>query len=372
VGPKKRSALAADPRDDRFMLRAVRLARGGLGATYPNPSVGAVVVHEGRVVAAARSDPTGGPHAEVKALRQAGATARGATLYVTLEPCCHEGRTGPCTTAILEAGIARVVVGIRDPAPHVDGKGLSKLSARGVSVTTDVQRDACAQVHAHYLHHVETGRPWVTLKIASSLDGRIATAQGDSKWITGEPARRHGHRLRAEHHAIVVGVGTVLADDPRLDVRLAKGVDPIPVVLDSRLRVARARPMPQIVREGTIVLHAPGVSVRARAAVQRSGAELVEIEGSGDGRVDLTAALKMLGGREIRSMLVEGGGVLHGAFVAAGLWTRMVVFQAPRLLGEGRAMVAGVSWPKVADAPVLRVLSRRSLGDDLVTIFEPG
>jgi diaminohydroxyphosphoribosylaminopyrimidine deaminase / 5-amino-6-(5-phosphoribosylamino)uracil reductase len=371
VAPRRRSRAEAGAADERFMARAVRLARAGLGATYPNPSVGAVVVRRGRVIAAARSDPTGGPHAEVKALAQAGAAARGATIYVTLEPCCHHGRTGPCTAAILRAGVARVVIGVRDPAPHAAGRGIRALARRGVEVTEKVQLQACHAVHEHYLHHARTGLPFVTLKIASSLDGRIATAQGDSKWITGEAARRHGHRLRALHHAIAVGVGTVLADDPRLDVRLTRGLDPLPVVFDSRLRVARARELPQVVRAGTLVLHAPGASVRAREKVVRAGAEPVEVAADPNGRIDMAAALEILGSREIRSLLVEGGGLLHGAFVGAGLWQRIALFQAPRLLGDGRAMIAGIGWPTVDVAPRVRVVSRRSVGEDLLTILEP-
>jgi diaminohydroxyphosphoribosylaminopyrimidine deaminase / 5-amino-6-(5-phosphoribosylamino)uracil reductase len=372
VARTRRSAAHTASSDERFMARAIRLARAGLGSTYPNPSVGAVVVRRGRVVGAARSDPTGGPHAEVKALVQAGAAARGATLYVTLEPCCHVGRTGPCTHAILESGLARVAVGMRDPAPHADGKGIRRLAARGVAVTEGVLGEACAELHAHYVHHVATGRPWVTLKVASTLDGRIATADGDSRWITSERARRYGHRLRAQHHAIAVGVGTVLVDDPRLDVRLVKGVDPVPVVFDSRLRVAGARPMPQVIRHGTIVLHVPGVSSRARAAVERTDAELVEVEATHDGRVDIGAALRILGRREIRSLLVEGGGLLHGSFVGAALWKRMYLFQAPKLLGDGRSMIAGVVCSEVGGAPRVRVVNRQRVGDDLLTILEPG
>jgi diaminohydroxyphosphoribosylaminopyrimidine deaminase / 5-amino-6-(5-phosphoribosylamino)uracil reductase len=369
---RTRSSTGRDPgADEQFMARAVRLARGGLGATYPNPSVGAVVVRGREVVGAARSDPTGGPHAEVKALRQAGGRARGATLYVTLEPCCHVGRTGPCTAAIVESGVARVVVGIRDPAAHAKGKGIRRLLAGGVAVTEGVLREACADVHAHYVHHVQTGRPWVSLKIASSLDGRIATPHGDSKWITGERARRHGHALRAGHHAIAVGVGTVLADDPRLDVRLVRGADPIPIVFDSRLRMGRVRPRPALVRPHTIVLHAPGASARARTALERHGVELVEIEARPDGRIDVHAALRTLGCRDIRSLLVEGGGLLHGAFVSAAAWDQLFVFQAPKLLGEGRPMIAGVAWPEVAEAPVLRVVRRKRLGDDLLTVYAP-
>ncbi|MCB9712635.1 MAG: bifunctional diaminohydroxyphosphoribosylaminopyrimidine deaminase/5-amino-6-(5-phosphoribosylamino)uracil reductase RibD [Myxococcales bacterium] len=354
------------------MARAVKLARAGLGTTYPNPCVGAVVARGDRVLGAARSGPTGGPHAEVRALARAGAAARGATMVVTLEPCCHQGRTGPCTRAIVEAGIRTVVVGVRDPAPHVDGKGIRALRRAGVEVIVGVGEAECLAVHEHYLHHVRTGRPFVTLKAATSLDGRIATASGDSRWITGEASRRDGHRLRAVHHAIAVGAETARLDDPRLDVRMVRGVDPLPVILDPRLRLgAPAVAPPRILRPGTLVLHTERASARARARVASTGATLVPVASDAHGLVDVLAALDELGRRELRSLLVEGGGRLHGAFVAAGAWQRAFLYQAPRLLGDGRSMLSGVGWSTVAEAPVLRVVTRRRLGPDMLTVVEP-
>ncbi|HET6583495.1 MAG TPA: bifunctional diaminohydroxyphosphoribosylaminopyrimidine deaminase/5-amino-6-(5-phosphoribosylamino)uracil reductase RibD, partial [Nannocystaceae bacterium] len=331
---KRRTGARVD--DESAMLRAVAWARRGLGATYPNPCVGAVVVANGRIVAGAHSSAAGGPHAEVRALAKSGARARGATLVVTLEPCCHRGRTGPCTSAILAAGIRRVVVGIGDPAPHASGKGPRLLRKAGVAVVTGVAKAACAEVHAHYLHHVTTHRPWVTLKAAASLDGRLSVASGASKWITGEPARRDAHRLRAQHHAVAVGIGTVVADDPRLDVRLVKGVDPIVVVFDSTLRLGTpALAHAAVLRPGTLVLHGPRVSAARRARVRERGAEPLAIQLSPRGSIDVDAALALLGHRDIRSLLVEGGGRLLGSFVAAGAWQRFVLYQAPRLLGDG-------------------------------------
>lgn len=356
----------------RWMIRAVRLARAGLGSTYPNPCVGAVVAKGDQVLAAARSSPTGGPHAETRALARAGAAARGATMVVTLEPCCHRGRTGPCTQAIIEAGIRTVVVGIRDPAPHVDGKGIRALRRAGLEVVRGIAEDACASVHEHYLHHVRTGRPFVTLKAATSLDGRIATAEGDSRWITGEPSRRDAHRLRATHHAIAVGAETALLDDPGLDVRWVRGVDPLPVVFDSRLRTGAPRaPRLRVLRPGTLVLHTPRASVSAQARVARTGATLVPVPDDGAGHIDVGAALAVLGRREIRSLLVEGGGRLHGAFVGAEAWQRAFLYQAPRLLGDGRPVLTGVGWATVAEAPLVRVVTRRRLGPDMLTVIEP-
>ncbi|MCH9681883.1 MAG: bifunctional diaminohydroxyphosphoribosylaminopyrimidine deaminase/5-amino-6-(5-phosphoribosylamino)uracil reductase RibD [Deltaproteobacteria bacterium] len=358
---------------DEAMMRAVRLARAGLGSTYPNPCVGAAVVRRGVVLGAARSRPTGGAHAETQALRKAGAKARGATLVVTLEPCCHQGRTAPCTAAIIEAGIRTVAIGVRDPATHVDGKGIRALRRAGIDVQVGVQRAACEAVHEHYLHHVRQGRPFVTLKAASSLDGRIATAAGDSRWITGEASRRHVHRLRAQHHAIAVGAETARLDDPGLDVRWVSGVDPIPVVFDSRLSLGAAgAPALRILRPGTMVLHTARASARARARVAKSGVTLLEVPDDGAGHVDVDAALLQLGDREIRSLLVEGGGRLHGAFFAAAAWQRAYLYQAPKILGDGRGVVAGVAWSSVAQAPALRVEGRRTLGPDALTVVVPG
>jgi len=361
-----------DPQHERLMQRAVRLATAGLGSTYPNPCVGAVVVSGGEVVGSARSRPTGGAHAETQALARAGERARGGTLVVTLEPCRHVGRTPPCTRAIIAAGIRTVVVGVRDPAAHVDGKGIRALRRAGIEVVVGVGEVACRRVHEHYLHHARHGIPFVTLKAATSLDGRIATRSGDSRWITGVEARRHGHRLRARHHAIAIGVHTALIDDPRLDVRLVQGVDPLPVVFDGRLRLGGPRVGPRrLLRPGTLVLHTAVASASARARVAATGATLVEVAQSLGGRIDLGAALEQLGRREIRSVLVEGGGRLHGTFVGEGRWQRAFLYQAPLLLGEGRPAFAGVEWPTVAEAPRVSVESRRVLGPDLLTVVVP-
>ena len=424
------------------MARAVAAAWAGLGATYPNPCVGAAIAVRGEIVAVARSDRTGGPHAEVRALRKAGAAARGSTLYVTLEPCDHHGRTPPCTNAIIEAQVKRVVIGVRDPAPHVAGRGVRRLKRAGIEVVEGVLGDACREVHEHYLHHASTGLPFVTLKSAASLDGRIAVRSGDSRWITSEPARRVGHRLRArhhaiavgvetvladacrsvhehylhhvatglpfvtlksaasldgriavrsgdsrwitseasrrighrlraEHHAIAVGVATVLADDPRLDVRLVQGVSPIPIVFDSRLRLHRARKRPRLLAPGTIVLHGARASTAARRSLAALGVETIEVRTDRDGRVDIASALRTLGARPIRSLLVEGGGALLGAFVDAAAWQCWHWFSAPRILGDGVAAVSGVGWDSVADAPRVRIESRRRVADDLHLVLRP-
>lgn len=352
--------------DARMMARALAWARRGTGSTYPNPCVGAVLVQRGRIVGAAHSAATGGPHAEVRAIAKAGAAARGATLFVTLEPCSHTGRTGPCTEAIIAAGIARVVIGVRDPAKHAAGRGLARLRKAGIAVVEDVALAAAQAVHAHYLHHVRHGTPYVTLKAAIGLDGRLAVKSGESKWITGEAARTDAHRLRAQHHAIAVGVGTLLADDPRLDVRLVRGVSPIPVVLDTRLRcVGKGVRTPAALREGTLVLHGPQASASARKRVLATGAEPIAVALGRDGRIDVGAALAVLGRRDLRSLLVEGGGQVHGAFVAARAWQQLVLYQAPRLLGDGPALLGDLGFARMQDAPRVHVVRRRLLGDDL-------
>lgn len=362
-------ATAAD--DDAGMAFAVGWALRGLGATYPNPCVGAVIVKKGRVVGAAHSAATGGPHAEVRAIAKAGAACRGATLFVTLEPCAHQGRTGPCTDAILAAKIARVVVGVGDPAAHVAGRGIANLRAGGIEVVV-ANAPAASRVHEHYLHHVRTSLPFVTLKAAVGIDGRIAVADGDSKWITGEAARRDAHRLRAQHHAIAVGVGTVLRDDPRLDVRMVRGVSPIAVVFDSRLRsVAPSVGARAVLRPGTLVLHGPDVTPRAAQRVRSTGAEPVAVALASDGRIDVAGALVELGRRDLRSLLVEGGGRLHGAFVRAAAWQRWIVYVAPRLLGSGPSLCDGVQWARVEDAPRLLREAVGKLGADLRCDYVP-
>jgi diaminohydroxyphosphoribosylaminopyrimidine deaminase/5-amino-6-(5-phosphoribosylamino)uracil reductase len=356
--------------DVEWMREALRLADSGTGATYPNPCVGAVVVRRGVVVGRGRSDATGGPHAEVRALAQAGDAARGATIYVTLEPCNHRGRTPPCVDALLAAGVARVVVAIEDPAPHVAGAGIRRLRRHGVDVELGLLAERAHAVHRHYLHHVAQRRPFVTLKLATSIDGRIATATGDSKWITGEPARRNAHRLRARHHAIAVGAATVLADDPRLDVRLVRGVDPLPIVFDPRLRVATAGRAFQLLRPGVLFLHTSRASARARAALAKAGADALEVPSEGNGKgIDIAAALDQLGAREFRSLMVEGGGRLIGAFMRACAWQELWIYRAPIVLGEGRPAVAGLELESVADAERLQLLRRRMLGEDELCIY---
>jgi diaminohydroxyphosphoribosylaminopyrimidine deaminase/5-amino-6-(5-phosphoribosylamino)uracil reductase len=334
------------------MRAAVVLATAGTGATYPNPCVGAVVVQGGEVVGAGHSDATGGPHAEVRALAIAGERARGATVYVTLEPCAHFGRTPPCTDALIAAGVAEVVFGVGDPATHrpIGERGAQVLAAAGVRVRGGVALDACVDLHAHYLHHVTTRRPWVTLKAATSLDGRIAATGGDSRWITGEPARRVGHWLRARHHAIAVGADTVLRDDPQLSARLYPGVDPVPVIVDSRLRTADSR--------------APRCCVRARS---RSTPNMPPRTGAGRsstaasscwsspptitaGSTSPPRSWRSAACRSARSWS-RAAAACSPASSPPAAWDSWFWFQAPVLLGDGVPVLPGLQWSERRRGP---------------------
>lgn len=326
--------------DDRRWLRlALRLAERGRGRTRPNPMVGAVVVRGERVVGRGWHERAGSPHAESRALRQAGAMARGARLYVNLEPCCHFGRTPPCTDAILAAGVREVIACMPDPDPRVGGKGFASLRKAGVKVRTGTLRSEAERLNAPYLRRQRSGLPSVTLKAGMSLDGRIATRAGASKWITSAAARREARRLRARHDAVLVGVGTLLADDPRLSAAANGHPHPVRVVLDSRLRTP---PGSKILTSagGPVVLLARRDAPKARRArLERAGATVVPV-GSRGGRVDLRSGLKALGRRGISSVLIEGGGEVLGAALDDQVGDRVVLYVAPRLLGGAGARPA--------------------------------
>lgn len=333
--------------DRRLMQRALALAERGRGTTTPNPVVGAVIARGGRIVAEGFHRRAGQAHAEVNALAALRGPARGTTLYVTLEPCCHTGRTGPCTEAILAAGPARVVVGCRDPNPIVDGRGIARLRRAGLRVEVGCLEEECREAIAGYAVWVRERRPLVTLKAAATLDGFIAETAPRRRrapvWITGEEARRAAHQLRAAHDAILVGAGTIRADDPHLTVRLpGRRAAPRPL----RVVLAGRRALPK------------------RARVFDSAAPTMTIQDPG-GRVSLKPALEVLAARGIQSLLVEGGAAIHGAFIAAGLVDRVALFVAPKLLGGGLPIAFGANLP-VARALPLGPISVRSLGADLL------
>jgi diaminohydroxyphosphoribosylaminopyrimidine deaminase/5-amino-6-(5-phosphoribosylamino)uracil reductase len=357
--------MAFGKQDERFMRRALALARRGLGKTSPNPAVGAVLVRKGRIVGEGWHKRAGGPHAEVVALR--GVNARGATLYVTLEPCSTWGRTPPCTDAIIAAGVKRVVVAARDPNPKHNGRGLKMLRGAGIRVEAGLLAGEAAQMNEGFNKWITTGMPLVIAKAGMSLDGKIATRTGDAKWITGEAARREGHRLRAWVDAILVGANTVIRDDPELTVRHGvRGKQPWRVVVDARGRVSRkAKVFTDAHRGRTLVLTTSLATAVWRRYLLRMGINAIVLPHK-SGRVDLRAALKALGKRDITSVLVEGGGELHGSLFDARLVDRVALFYAPIVIG-GRgavAAVAGEGVARVGKAVRLRDCRWRRVGKD--------
>jgi diaminohydroxyphosphoribosylaminopyrimidine deaminase/5-amino-6-(5-phosphoribosylamino)uracil reductase len=358
--------------DLHHMRAALALARRGLGRCWPNPAVGCVVVKDGRVVGRATTAPGGRPHAETQALAMAGEAARGATVYVTLEPCCHHGATPPCTDALIAAGVARVVVATVDQDRRVSGAGLAQLRAAGIIVEDGLLSTEACDVAAGFFSRVVHHRPLVTLKLASTLDGRIATRSGQSQWITGEPARRMGHALRGQNDAVMVGVGTVLADNPELTCRIPgyKDIPTVRVVADSHLRtnlmsrlVATARTTP------TWILTRDGADRARRAAMESAGVVLIDVKAAEPG-VDLAGSMTALAERGITRLLVEGGASLAAALLRAKLVDRIAWFHAPSVMG-------GDGWPAarpfgvdaLVDMPKFERVSSTAVGDDLFTEY---
>ncbi|MDR1076229.1 MAG: bifunctional diaminohydroxyphosphoribosylaminopyrimidine deaminase/5-amino-6-(5-phosphoribosylamino)uracil reductase RibD [Xanthomonadaceae bacterium] len=352
---------AFDATDHAMMAHALRLAERGAYTARPNPMVGCIISRDGAIVGAGFHAHTGQPHAEVFALREAGDRARGATAYVTLEPCAHHGRTPPCADALIAAGIGRVVAAMRDPFPQVAGSGFDKLRAAGIEVASGLMEAQARELNRAFLSRIERGRPWLRIKLAASLDGRTAMPDGESKWITGEYARADVQRWRARSGAILTGAGTVLADDPALTARIDAGTPlapPLRVVLDSRLRTLdRHR-----VREGdapTLYLHAPETPVRAGVNAEFAAIPLR------DGHLDLAAVLRLLAERGIGEAQVEAGPALSGAFLAGGLADEVLLYVAPILLGEtGKPLFAGLGVASMEHRWRLAVVERRRIGAD--------
>jgi diaminohydroxyphosphoribosylaminopyrimidine deaminase/5-amino-6-(5-phosphoribosylamino)uracil reductase len=355
------------------MQAALALARRGLGTVWPNPAVGCVILNDGRIVGRGWTQPGGRPHGETEALRRAGEAARGATAYVSLEPCCHWGRTPPCTDALIAAGVRRVVVTLEDPDPRVAGGGLRRLRAAGLVVETGLCAEEAAEINAGFFCRLRLGRPLVTLKLATSLDGQIATRRGESQWITGPPARERAHALRAAHDAIMVGTGTVLADNPQLTCRLPglSQRSPVRVVIDRHLRIpptmrliADARNVP------TWIVTTPSADPTRRQVLLDSGVSVIDVDPAADGTIELRAALAALGERGITRLLVEGGGRLAAALAHARLIDRLIWVHAPLLIGnDGTPAIADFGLDSLADAPQFDRLSTETLGSDVLTVF---
>ena len=358
--------------DESYIREALRIAEYARGRTSPNPLVGAVIVRDGAIVASGWHRAAGEPHAEIHALRMAGELARGATLYVTLEPCAHHGRTGPCAEAVIAAGLARVVIALSDPNPLVAGRGIHLLTAAGIEVTTGICEDEARRQNEIFLKWVTTKRPFVTLKTAMTLDGKIASHTGASQWITGAAARARVHAYRNEYDAILVGIGTVLTDDPSLTTRLERGTgkNPLRIVLDSEARTPLDA---KLVADGaapTIIVVSERADHRRVNLLRACGAEVVTL---GTQRVDIAALLDYLGAREITSLFVEGGAAVNWSLLAGGSVDKVHAFIAPMLMGgeTAKTPIGGTGFDSPQTALRLRDVTVEQLGADILVTGYP-
>ncbi len=360
-----------DATRETFMKAALRLARKGAGRVSPNPMVGAVLIKKGAVVGKGFHRYFGGPHAEVNAIADAGPAARGADLYLNLEPCCHTGKTPPCVDLIIQHGIRRVFVGMVDPNPAVRGKGIAKLKKNGIHVEAGILEKDCAQLNEAFIKYITEGLPFTIMKAAASLDGRLATRTGDSRWITSEASRKHAHRMRARVDAVMVGAGTVLADDPELTVRMGVAAQrhPARIVVDDGLRISpKHRLLSPDAPSPVIIATAEGREQSKKAgALRRCGAQIIGIPCRGK-KLDLIVLFKKLAGSGIASILLEGGGALHASALESGLVDKIMIFYAPRIIGGEKAipMVAGCGSDTVHNAIAVHDLTAKRIGADIL------
>lgn len=368
--------------DTHYMQVALRLARRGLGRTWPNPAVGCVIVQANgdapRIIGRGWTQPGGRPHAETVALGQAGerygaASLVGATAYVSLEPCSHHGQTPPCAEALIDAQIGRVVVACTDPDGRISGGGIGRLRSAGIDVTTDVLKAEAEELNAGFIQRETAGRPLVTLKTATTADGRIATRSGASQWITGPAARERVHLMRAQHDAIMVGIDTVVHDDPELTCRLA-GLEersPIRVVFDSSLRISDEAQLIQTARAvPTLIVTRDDANTSRAAQIKKSSAEVLSVAGDDGGHVDAGLALTELAKQGITRVMVEGGAVLSAALLRAGLIDRIAWFRAPHLIGgDGKPALGDLGVESIEDMPAFELLAREAIGDDTLDIY---
>lgn len=353
--------------DGNYMKAAIALARTGLGRTASNPSVGCVIVKNGILIARARTADSGRPHAETIALANAGDQAKGATLYVTLEPCAHHGETPPCVDAIIKSGVTRVVIGITDPDPRVSGQSIEKLEQAEIKVSYGVLENECANVHKSFFTRINKKRPYITLKTACTLDGRTACASGESQWITSPLARRHVHALRATYDAILVGAGTVEADDPNLTTRLG-GVEhkSVRIVLDPNMRTSVNSKLAQTAKDIPLWIFYEQKSDTYDGLVQ-AGAELLETPSC----KDLETVLNVIASKGINLLLVEGGATIHGSFIKAGLYDELMIYRAPSLLDEtAKPLISGLQIDKLSQKSNFTRIETRKLGVDVLEIYE--
>lgn len=348
-----------------YMKRALELAKKGAGHTSPNPMVGCVVVKDGRIVTEGYHERYGEFHAERNALTRCEEDLTGAEMYVTLEPCCHQGNTPPCTDIIIERSIGKVYVGSMDPNPKVAGKGVKILQEHGIEVETGVLEKECLALNEIFFYYITTGMPYVAMKYAMTLDGKIASCTGDSKWVTGETARHHVHELRKQYSAILAGIGTVLADDPMLNCRIEEGVDPVRVVCDSSLRIPLSSQLVKTAGDIPVIVAYAKENPEKEKALLQAGVEL--ISAGRDGRVDLAVLMRKLGKRKIDSVLVEGGGAIHGSLLKSGLVQKIFCYLAPKLIGgrEAGSPVEGDGFSRMKDALPVKEMEILPLGEDI-------
>ncbi len=353
--------------DENFIARTLGLAVQGRGYVSPNPMVGAVIVKDGEVIGQGYHARYGLAHAEVAAFESATKSPVGATLYVNLEPCSHFGRQPPCAQRIVDSGVSRVVLGTLDPNPLVEGKGMRFLRDHGVDVVCGVEESKCRALNEAFFKHIQTGRPLLTLKIAQTLDGRITAADGGSKWISSKRSRWFAHRLRAQNDAIIAGIGTVLIDDPQLNVRLVDGVDPLRVVLDSKLRIPlTARMLNDELAHKTVVATTPAASEEDAQRIEDKGAEVLTLPARPDGKVDLDGVSKKLGERGIVSAMIEGGAGVFSGFLRAGLVDRVAIFVSPQLVGAGLSAVADFGVTTLTESLKLTDVRNKKIGRDIL------
>jgi len=355
--------------ENQYMQLALELASKAVGRTTPNPPVGAVVVRNGEIVGQGFHPAAGQPHAEIYALEESAERAQGATLYVTLEPCNHQGRTGPCTEAIIAAGIERVVVGATDPNPEVSGTGIKRLAEAGIKITSGTLVDECRRLIAPFAKHITLGLPFVTLKMAMTLDGQTATSSGDSQWISNETSRQHVHLMRDQSDAIMVGIGTILADDPLLTTRLTEGgKDPIRIIVDSKLQIPEsARVFDSASTAKVLVVTTEYADPAKLKKLQDSGVEVI-VTPANEGRVDLLAMIQELGSRDIQSILLEGGATLAAEALRCQIVDRAAIFVAPKMLGgnDGRTLFSGPGCKQLKNAIRIKDMQVHHFDDDIL------
>lgn len=337
--------------DLQFMYRAIELAENGEGHVNPNPLVGAVIVKENRIIGEGFHQYPGGPHAEINALSSCLETPKGASLYVTLEPCCHYGRTPPCTEAIIQSGISTVYIGSRDPNPLVAGKGAAVLRDAGITIKENILKEECDALNQVFFHYITTERPYIAVKYAMTADGKTATVTGASKWITGEEARKHVHLLRRKYTGILAGIGTVLKDDPMLNCRIEDPRNPVRIICDSKLKIPLNSRICQTAREIPTIIACKAGEPEKQSLLEDLGITVLTLPAA-DGKVDLSALMQELGKRQIDSILSEGGGTLHYSLLKAGLVSKVYAYVAPKIFGgkDGFCPVggAGVQLPEQA------------------------